>query len=298
MILFKNLSRILVGLVFIFSAALKLYSIDFFEVYVFSFQWFNFDTASVLARLLVGFEFFIGIALISKIQARRISILTLLILVSFSIFLGVLALRGSTENCHCMGNFVHLSPMQSILKNAVLVLLLIFSQTPQEFRIRFPKTILGILLIISIVSPFIVSPPDFIYKPKTSHAFHQAEMQEVLKTHPQFQNIVTGKKIVCFLGTSCRFCQLTAEKLAVVRQRHHISANSFLYVYWGNNESVTKFRQEHKAQDVPFTTLDTRTFMDITHGSLPVIVCWEDNKIIKTFKYRDMDEEWISSFWK
>lgn len=78
--------KILLGLVFIFSAVAKMIGIDRFEVYVYSFGFFSMDWAFILARICIAGEFLLGVGLVSNLCNRLTTTVTLLVLLLFTIF--------------------------------------------------------------------------------------------------------------------------------------------------------------------------------------------------------------------
>ena len=59
----KKIVRIIVGGVFILSAVSKLFSMESFELYIFSFGFAGFDICAIAARVLIIAEFIIGICM-------------------------------------------------------------------------------------------------------------------------------------------------------------------------------------------------------------------------------------------
>lgn len=105
------------------SAALKIISIDSFEIYLYSLHMLPFGGCFLLARAVIIGEILLGALLLSNKFHRASSLLNLGTLLGFTIFLCLLHLSGSTDSCHCMGDAIPFSPLQSILKNGILILL-------------------------------------------------------------------------------------------------------------------------------------------------------------------------------
>ena len=124
--------RLLLGVFFIGTAVLKLLSIDSFEVYIYSFGIVNFITTTFLSRLLIFIELLIGISLVLNICHRQIWWLTMLMMAGFILFLVYAAIFRNDSNCHCFGNLVELNPLQSIVKNIIVIALLIMIKDEQK----------------------------------------------------------------------------------------------------------------------------------------------------------------------
>lgn len=118
--------KIIVGGVFLFSAVSKFVTIDAFEMYVYSFGFLPMGLCFYLSRVLIGAELIMGIALISHRNHRFTLITSLLFLLFFVGFLVYAQLIGRTDSCHCFGDLLPFNPVQSILKNAILILVLLF----------------------------------------------------------------------------------------------------------------------------------------------------------------------------
>ena len=118
--------RLLIGVVFIASAVLKLFSIDQFEIYIYTFDIFNFFITSLLSRLLITFEFLLGVFLICKFFYQKTWWLTMLTMIGFTLFLIYTALFRNDANCHCFGSFIEVDPVGSIFKNIAIIVLLLF----------------------------------------------------------------------------------------------------------------------------------------------------------------------------
>lgn len=118
--------KIIVGVVFLISAVAKYITIDAFEMYVYSFGLFPLTLSYYLARLVLAFELILGASLISHRHHRFTVLVSLLFLVCFVVFLTYAHLVGRTDNCHCFGDLIPFTPVQSILKNAVLIFILLF----------------------------------------------------------------------------------------------------------------------------------------------------------------------------
>ena len=131
----KNIIRIGIGSVFIIASILKLITIDEFEIYIYSFNIFSFFITTILSRLLIVGEIVLGIFLIFKIYYRFTWKATLTIQILFTIFLIYTALFRDDGNCHCFGDLVQLSPMQSIIKNLVIIgALFLLKLRPSELQ--------------------------------------------------------------------------------------------------------------------------------------------------------------------
>ena len=184
--------NIVIGSVFIIAAIFKLMSIDEFEIYIYSFDIFSFLLTTFVSRIIIIGEFILGLFLILKINYKLTWRLTFISLILFTLFLVYVAIFRQDANCHCFGELVELSPLESIIKNLVMIALLILGQRTTDngqqtqaqssklkaqsskfkaqsskFKAqssKFKAQSSKLLVLSSTFLVFIISPPDSIYK--------------------------------------------------------------------------------------------------------------------------------------
>ncbi|MBQ7061952.1 MAG: hypothetical protein IJM88_01505 [Bacteroidales bacterium] len=117
--------KVLLGMLFVLSALMKFVSIDLFEAYVYSFGLVPLTLSFYVARLVLVTELILGAALISHRHHRFTVLMTLLYLLCFVVFLAYAAIVGRTDSCHCFGELMPFDPVSSLVKNAVLIVLLL-----------------------------------------------------------------------------------------------------------------------------------------------------------------------------
>lgn len=124
------ISRILTGVVFIFSGTVK--AIDpLGSAYKFHdyFQAFHMDylfwLSLPLAIILCTAEFIIGFAIITGVKQKAGIWGAMLLMIIFTPLTLVLALTNPVSDCGCFGDAIHLTNWQTFGKNVVLVLLII-----------------------------------------------------------------------------------------------------------------------------------------------------------------------------
>jgi len=126
----RNLFRILVGLVFIFSGFVKgvdplgtVYRMkDYFLA--FDMPWAN-DFALPLTIFLCVLEFVLGISLLFNLWIRKCAWVLLPVMTFFTILTFFDAFFNLVADCGCFGEAVKLTNMQTFLKNVVLMALII-----------------------------------------------------------------------------------------------------------------------------------------------------------------------------
>lgn len=282
------------------SAVAKLSSMEGFELYIFSFGFAGFDICSIAARLIVIGEFMIGLLLSLNVYPRAVKLLTALSLISFSFFLIWRALLGDTESCHCMGDLVEMNPFQSLLKNLILLLLLIYAWKHHGRVIRHQSIAAVAGASLSAAAVFMVSPPDFYYRSRTeSHDLSADAFAPVADS----LGLSKGKRAVCFYSASCEHCMHCASKMAGIIRRNEIPADSIYVIFMQthvNQDSVSvSFYSEHgEGLSLPYSYLHPYEFLPLTDGAMPIVVLLEDGMPVKEYDYTTIDENELTSFFR
>lgn len=288
--------RFLVGLVFIISSIFKLLSIDSFEIYIYSFGILSLNTAFLFARFIISLELLAGILLIIGSYLQKVTLVSIIVLFIFSVFIGFLLLTNNQEHCHCFGDVIEISHVNSILKNIVLIAFLIIIYQSPPLTLKYSKLILLFSLILSLSLPFIISPPDsFSYAKYAKNVnYNDIVFKDFLIENNQYSK---GKKVLCFFGTGCKFCKLATQKISVIANK--LEDNDLINcVFWGTEESVNGFFKETNSTVFPYTFLPVDKFLRITNGQMPIIILLESGVVKGKYGYRDMNEQEIIDFMK
>lgn len=126
-----NISRILIGLVFIFSGFVKgVDPLGFaykLEDYFVAFNWeFFIPLALFLSILLCTVEFIIGVMLLLNLRMKLTSWLLLFMMVFFTILTLNDAINSPVPDCGCFGDAIKLTNWQTFYKNLIFLPLAIF----------------------------------------------------------------------------------------------------------------------------------------------------------------------------
>lgn len=143
-----HISRLLLGLLFVFSGFVKLidplglvYKLeDYFTAFGGIFSHLNFLTLFAAIALPV-FEFLIGMNLIFMIQLRRTSLFTLLFMGVMTPLTLYIALFNPVSDCGCFGDALVITNWQTFYKNIVLIVLALFlyANTRKHKPLLIPK---------------------------------------------------------------------------------------------------------------------------------------------------------------
>jgi len=126
-----TISRIIVGILFIFSGLIKAndplglsYKMqEFFEVW--GWHALN-DYTLAFSLIMIAFEIIAGVAVLVGWQMRLFSWLLLLLIIFFTFLTGYALFSGKIKECGCFGDCIPLQANQSFLKDIILLILIGF----------------------------------------------------------------------------------------------------------------------------------------------------------------------------
>ncbi len=295
----KSALKVLLGLVFVVSAVLKLFDMDKFEIYIYSYHFFSLNASFMVARLAIIIELVLGIGLISHCLHKLMWWGSIAMLAGYSLLLIYAMYLGRTDSCHCFGDFLQLDPKQSLVKNGVLMLLFLPIYRMESWKTPFRWLILCITVMVSTIAVFVISPPDNL----TSNADPEQNLQlelfnEMLDDAPlDALNLREGKQVVCFFSTSCDYCQMAAHKLSLMQQFYGFPKENITYLFMGNEESIAKFYEESgSAQYRDVLYPDVARMLKAINGNFPVVVLLEDGEVVHEYGFRNMNEAEIQAF--
>lgn len=295
----KSTLKVLLGLVFIVSAVLKLIDMDSFEIYIYSYHFFSLNVSFIVARLAIILELVLGIGLVSHTLHKMYWWGSMAMLGGYTLLLIYALTLGRTDSCHCFGDFLQLDPKQSLIKNAALMLLFLLIYRMESWKTPFRWLILILAVMASTIAVFVISPPDNL----TSNADPEQNLQielfdEMLDASPlDTLNLRKGKQVICFLSTSCEYCQMAAHKLSLMQQFYGFPKENITYLFMGNEEDIAKFYEESgSAQYRDLLYPDVARLLKVINGNLPVVVFLEDGEVVHEYGFRNMDEAEIKAY--
>ncbi len=296
-----HILRVFISVVFLYSAYSKLYPAEPFELFVFShgiFDWFN---STIIVRLLVAIELFIGVLLLINIYTKRILQLTILLFVAFTMYLlYIMFFAQEITDCMCFGDKFELTPLESIFKNVLFIGISIYLLIINKpFKLKYNKIILLFSIIITLALPFVLSPPDgFInteYKNKITNRKIDSDVIGNFYHNNEQLSLKEGKAIVCFFSTGCKFCKMAAQKISISIKKENKDYPIY-YVFYGNEINMQQFWDESKSIKFPYKVIPTEVFFSYSGSSLPSIMFIENEEIINHVGYRAIDDKMISNF--
>lgn len=268
--------RLLVAAVFVVSALAKLFSIDHFEIYIFSYGFFPLNLCYLLARLCIGVELALALLLLTGWYPRLTRTAAVLLLAAFTLFLCYAALAGRSDSCQCFGKMLEMNPWQSMFKNAVLLVLVLLS-----FRYGPPARHPGVwlpltLTVLLFALPFVVSVPDnWAFGPSREN-YNREALSEALEFRRSDTLAVEpdAPYLLAFVTRGCPYCRMAREKLSTIASRHDIDSSRIVYV---------------EPKDLP-----DDLFIQVTYGSRPLLLLLDGDSVLATYHFRNIDERQIS----
>lgn len=320
----RLLVRILIGVMFITTAILKLYSIDQFEIYIYSFNIFNFIYCSIVARLLICVEFMIGGFLIFNIQYRKTWWFTMAVMIGFTLFLIYVAVFREDTNCHCFGELIELNPIHSILKNLLTILLLLFIFRTKEKNFKGKKVVAWLIPSLAFIFSFIIITPDALYNLFRSkhHNFNDVYFYEIQKDttlHTQLipevivcentDSIVihkekkefqldTGSYVIGFMASGCPYCRLSVKKIDAFFKAHQLPEERCIIFMWGGDKAFLYFWKETQVYHYQYRNINPYIAIDLTFGVFPLYILVKNKKVINVFDFRELSEKEVVNFFK
>ncbi len=208
---FLVLLRFVIAGTFIFSAISKLISIGVFEITLID-QGIMADrtAAAYFARFLIGVELSIGILFLQPFNIKKIIIpISFFMLIVFSAQLIYLMIIGDSRNCGCFGNIVKMSPVESLIKNILLIIIVGFVYLKSKVKSQ-NKSFLFILPIAAISFVFILSPIKSIKNFKFSKYTHFKNAGRV--------DLSNGDKLLAVFDLECEHCQAAATEMGKLQR--------------------------------------------------------------------------------
>ena len=290
MALLKKISGLLLLLglaaVFIISGWSKLGTIDPFTWSFLDILPIGMTTASIIARLFIGLEWLIAGWLIAHLFLRSFTYqATICFLILLSLYLvGLLIKQGNHGNCGCFGEWLYMSPVAALWKNAVLIAVAIILWFLYPSRQYSQQLYVALAITMAAFSlPFIIRPVLIHSSGKAAHRF--------VNLDPVYQNGVPtpeidlkkGKHIICYFSTTCPHCKKGAFLVQILHRQY--PEFPIFMVLNGSKVLEQSFFSETKSQGVPHTLMvSTPAFTSMAGEYVPVIY-WVNNSIVERESY-------------
>lgn len=273
--------RVLLAALFIVSAVAKLVAIDDFELYVFSYGFMPLTLTYIATRICIAAEFLLGVLIAVGWWRKWVNLAVMAMLLLFSIFLCYAALIGRTDSCRCMGRLADMPPAVSLLKNAVLIVLVLLymrlvNNGEDRGRLANRKKVLitAGMVVAVLVAVFTISVPDNWMFGDEDMLYDKVLLHEALEE----RQLSDGHKLVAFVTPGCPYCRMSREKIGSIAKRHNLDTTDIVYL---------------EPADI-----GNERFMGITYGNRPLIMLLADGEPQATYHYRNISEREVAEFLK
>ncbi|MGB0886971.1 MAG: DoxX family protein [Vicingaceae bacterium] len=287
MLIVNHFIRILIGVFFVLSGITKLYPIEPFEIIFVDLGISNFFIAPFIARFIIVFEIFLGLCIVFDCWFKDIIYkLVWASLVVFTIYLVYLLItEGNAVDCGCFGSFLTLNPIQSIIKNLGLLIVLLFVKRRYHQEGVFLYTPL-LFLSIAIATTFSLNPIG-LHNLQGIEVNQKIDYSNLPKTYigNKKENFSEGKKIVAFFSSTCSHCLNASRIFTSVGKNKEI--NNLYYVIGAKTEKSLNSFLEQSNSNYPIIWINDDTFFKYSGGRLPAIV-YLDNGVIKKKWFGDL----------
>ena len=297
----KSVLKVLLGLVFIVSAVLKVYDMDRFEIYVYSYHFFSLNLSFLAARAAVILELVLGIGLVSHTLHKMYWWGSVAMLLGYSLLLLYALHLGRTDSCHCFGDFLQLDPKQSLFKNGILLLFFLLIFKMESWHTPFRWLLLCLAIMASTIGVFVASPPDNLTSNSNPEQnLHRELFGEMLDEAPlDTLNLREGKRVVGFFSTSCEYCQLAAQKLSLMQQYYGFPTDNITFVFLGSEDGIARFYVESASTHYGSVLYpDVVRLLKVINGNFPVIVLLDNGEVVHEYGFRNMQEDEIKAFFE
>lgn len=282
--------RVLIAAAFLFSAITKLFPIEPFELTLIDVGISDWTFAPIMARLLVGLEIFLAIAILINLKyLGRYLTAALVVTGFFSFYLLLLwAFRGNDINCGCFGDFIKMTPAESLMKNAVLAFLIVAAQKTHSSYERHHLWVHIVLAIVAFTLPFVLNVVEFERRMPDSNEYPFSFPKQHLPQ--QYLDSVDvsmekGEYILAFLSTSCSHCKVAAQKLGIAQRKYILPEIKVFYI--GSDEDVALFHQEVNAV-FDYVLFNDAKVYKITNATFPSVFYVKNGKVYRQWNGGDL----------
>lgn len=294
------------GLLFIYSGYTKLYPIEPFEYTFVDLGIGNWALAPFIARFMIGLEFYLGLMLVFNLYLKKTTIkLTVATLVMFTAYLGFMILNeGNNSNCGCFGNAIAMTPLQAIIKNAImLAICFVIYKFHEGYNLGKLGKVLNVsFLILALAMPHILNYVDLDYseaylnKPENNFTLELDTLyNNAYETVPP-KTLSQGKHVLAFMSLSCQHCRIAAKKIRLIHEKN--PKISFYFILNGEKEKMKWFYLDTKTEDIPYTMLRARPFVYLAGTNLPTLYLVNNSTVEHWVNYMELDqtqiEKWLA----
>ena len=274
--------QIILGSLFVFSAYSKLVMPGLVEIILVDHGFFrDRSSAAFFVRLLIAGELVIGLLFFQKSFLKQIVIpLSILFLALFTVYLIYTGfILKDPQNCGCFGELIKMSPVESIIKNVILIALIVtlYGITKKE---KDSFLIPAVIVVSSFAAVFVAAPikdlKEFRFK---SYSYFEGKGRVDLSS---------GEKIIAVFNLDCEHCQQTAKQMAELEKAGKKLPEIYVLFFKEGNITPQMF-DSMTGSHFSYAMISAKEFFDLI-GDSPPRLYWIKNGVIK--------EIWDNNFYK
>jgi len=285
---------ILIGAFFLVSAAAKAVDMEAFGVQISAYNVIK-DAALVhaAAYIAVSVEALLGAALVAGQRSRGAThLVSAGMIVVYSTLIAYAWQFHGLEDCGCLGQWISMGPIESLIKNAVLLALLGAawfgggsSPAPQPSKFARPAAAagLGVVFALAAFGLLTAAPPP----PATAGVPEDAARpfaQFVFDADGQPFNLGEGTFLVPLLNATCSHCQASVPALNNLFASD--GAPDMVALMMGDDDEIADFRAVTEAL-FALHRIDTLKFMEFIGTSPPRLVLVKDGVAAQHWDWTD-----------
>lgn len=120
--------KYLTGFMFLLSGFSKLFPIEPFELIIVNQKIIGWELVPYLSRLIIGFEIFLGFALLQRAYIKKVFLpAAFLLLVIFDLqLIYSMIFHTAGDNCGCFGEVISMTPTEALIKNIAVMLVILW----------------------------------------------------------------------------------------------------------------------------------------------------------------------------
>lgn len=300
---------ILLGAIFLISSISKAVDVKSFALLISYFNITRNPTLVTIAAVsIVIFEFALGMTLILSSRLRPLFLKMSLAMLIF--FTGIIVygwVFKRLEDCGCLGSFIKISPLASILKNIVMVAMNIYAicgltqnqEAPaSDFNVnprsKSFQTAFAAICPLLLIGSFAWSFWGNAQAQSSSETTDQPAPETTVQTAPaaadrpfaQFKvtdannthDLGQDTYLVAFLSDSCSHCQETVAKLNSVPKG--IGQLPVVGLILGEENTLRQFREQFKPQ-FPMAIVKPLTFFEFIGNAPPRFYLIQNGKSLR-----------------
>jgi hypothetical protein len=102
--------------------------------------------------------------------------------------------------------------------------------------------------------------------------------------------------VLAFLSLSCPHCRIAAKKFRLIKKNN--PDLSIYFVLNGDKEKYQTFIDDTKADNIPYSYCNGKTFVQLASTSLPRIYYLDNSIVVKKVDYYELNqyaiEDWVN----